>query len=433
MEEILAQAKKTADDAEVFEVSSEETTVQFETNRLKRIQSKQSHTLALRIIKDGRIGFALTAGSEDARSLVNDAVETAEFGMVARFGLPPRVAYPQVDIYDASVQSFPVDEMIRLGDELIAAVTNHTPGLICEGGASRAVLSVSILNSRGGRASYSKSLFSLGIEGNLIRGTDMLFVGDGDSSCHPAADSKAIAVRVIQQLERAKEIATAPTRPMPVILTPHGVASVLMPSLMAGFNGRIVLEGASPVGNKLGQQVFDKKLSLRDDPTIPYRPQTRPCDDEGIPSQCTPLIGEGTVTSFLYDLQTAAMAGTKSTGNASRGRNGLPAPSPSAFVISPGEATFDDMVRDIKEGLVIEQMLGAEQGNVLGGDFSGNVLLGYKIENGRLVGRVKNTMVTGNIYQILSAIAAIGSEARWVNGSLNTPPIYFPAVSVASK
>ena len=77
--------------------------------------------------------------------------------------------------------------------------------------------------------------------------------------------------------------------------------------------------------------------------------------------------------------------------------------------------------------------MGAEQGNILGGDFSGNVLLGYKVENGKIVGRVKNTMVSGNVYQVLKEITAIGSESRWVSGFLQTPPLYCPSLSVASK
>ena len=108
-------------------------------------------------------------------------------------------------------------------------------------------------------------------------------------------------------------------------------------------------------------------------------------------------------------------------------------PSPSAFSISAGQATFEEMVRDIKEGLIVEQLMGAEQGNILGGDFSGNVLLGYKIENGKITGRVKNTMVSGNVYQVLKNIAALGKEARWVGSSVRLPHIYCPSVAVASK
>jgi PmbA protein len=323
--------------------------------------------------------------------------------------------------------------MIVLGQELITAVTGHTPEIICEAEVTKGAVSVRIMNSRGGQADYRKSFFSLNIEGNLIKGTDMLFVGESASSCQPLSESRPVAEGVLQQLELAKNQASVPSKSLPVIFTPHGVASALIIPLMAAFNGKTVLEGASPIGDRLGQPVFDQKLWLWDDAVLAYRPSSRPCDDEGVPSQRTPLVEGGKVTNFLYDLQTAALANTRSTGNGSRSHGGLPAPAPSAFIIAPGSTTFAEMVQDIKEGLVIEHLMGAAQGNILGGDFSGNVLLGYKVENGKIVGRVKDTMVSGNVYQVLKSIAAVGSEAKWVDGFLQTPHLYCPSLSVASK
>ena len=433
MEHILAQAKKVAEEAEVFQVSSEETQVRFEANRLKQIQTKQQTSVALRIVRQGRMGYATTTEAGDGRELVSNAVETAEFGTIARFQLPDLMDYPPVEVFDTAVESVSIKEMIGLGEEMIGTVTGHTPDIVCEAGVSRGVISVRIINSRGGQAEYRKSFFDLGIEGSLIEETDMLFVGESESSCHPLSEPETVTALVLRQLEMAKRRASAPSRQLPVVFTPNGVASALIMPLMVAFNGKTVLEGASPIGNRLGQPVFDDKLWLWDNPTIIYRPGSRPCDDEGIPSQRTPLIERGTVANFLYDLQTAALAGKRSTGNGSRSRGGLPSPSPSAFVMAPGDTTFEEMVRDMKEGLVIEQLMGAEQGNILGGDFSGNVLLGFKVENGRIVGRVKDTMVSGNVYQVLKQITAIGKDARWVGGFLQTPHLYCPSLSVASK
>ncbi|MBI4267635.1 MAG: TldD/PmbA family protein [Chloroflexi bacterium] len=431
MEDILSRAKKVAEQAEVFTVSSEETNVQFETNRLKHIQSKQSTSLSLRIVKHGKVGYASTTNLDNP-DLVDAAVETARFGVAAKFDLPAKSAYPTVEIFDSDASSISLEKMAQLGEEMIANIRKHTPELICEASVSRSVISVRLLNSRGGEASYQQTVFGLGVEGQLIRDTDMLFVGESQSSCHPILEAGNITKVVVQQLERAKDRASAPTKSLPVIFTPNGVASALTTPLMIAFNGKTVLEGASPIGNKLGQRVFDERLQLRDDPTLPYCPSSCPCDDEGIPSQRIPLIESGTVSNFLYDLQTAGLANTRSTGSGRRGRGGLPSPSPSAFIITPGKTPFDEMVADIKEGLVVEQLMGATQGNVLGGDFSGNVLLGYKVEHGKIIGRVKDTMVSGNIYQLLKEVT-IGSEAKWVGGFLNTPPLYFSKVSVASK
>ena len=95
--------------------------------------------------------------------------------------------------------------------------------------------------------------------------------------------------------------------------------------------------------------------------------------------------------------------------------------------------SFENMVNDMKEGLVVEVLMGAEQGNILAGDFSGNVLLGYKVEHGEFVGRVKDTMVSGNIYSALRQLAALGNKSIWVGAALKTPPLYFPSLAVASK
>lgn len=432
MEEILALAKKSAEAAEVFMVSSEGTSVQFETNRLKHIRSKQSTSLALRVIKQGRVGYASASGPVNSQTLVDMALETARFGMEAKFELPALTSYPEIAIYDPAVKSVTLEEMVKLGERMIAVTSAHTPQLISEAGVSRGIISVSIINSRGGQAGYKQTVFGLGIEGQLIQDTDMLFVGESQQSCRPILETEAITGAVLRQLEMAKNRAVISTGLLPVIFTPHGVASALIPPLSSAFNGRTVLEGASPLGNKLGQPVFDERLSLTDDPTLDYRPASAPCDDEGVPCRRTPLIEKGVVANFLYDLQTAALAKSRSTGSGHR-RGGLPMPSSSAFIIAPGEATLDEMLGDIKEGLLVEELMGASQGNILGGDFSGNVLLGYKVENGKIVGRVKDTMVSGNVYQLLKQVGAIGSEAKWVGGFLNTPPIRLDGVSVASK
>jgi PmbA protein len=433
VENILAQAKRVAEEAEVFMVSAEETPVQFEANRLKHIQSKQSSYVALRIIRKGRIGYAISTELNDRRSLVAAATETAEFGMEAEFELPPPTRYPQIEVFDPAVASVTLEEMVKLGSELIDIVVRHTPEILCDAEVHKGTTSTRIINSRGGELSYRQTFFWLGIQGQLVRGTDMLFVGESQSSCHPLSDTQAVASIVVRQLDLAREQAPIPTKPLPVVFTPNGVASALISPLMAAFNGKIVLEGASPIGQRLGEQIFDKRLSLYDDPTLGYRPQSRPADDEGTPSQRTPLIEQGRVTSFIYDLQTAALAHKKSTGNGGRASGGLPSPTPSAFVISRGDTAFREMVSDVKEGLVIEYLMGAEQGNILSGDFSGNVLLGYRIESGKIVGRVKDTMVSGNIYQLLKDITAIGSDAKWVGSSIYTPSIYCSELSVASK
>lgn len=433
MEELLSLAKKNSQEAEVFLSSYEETPVIFEANRLKQLQSRQSMMVALRVIKGGRVGFSTATDLNDRSSLVSRAVEVSQFGAPARFELPAATVYPQLETYDHEIETFPIEQMINLGESLLAKVREHNAELICEGGVTKGVAHVRLLNSRGGEAGYRKSIFGINIEGSLIRDTDMLFVGDSDGSCRPIRDPGGVADSVIRQLEQAKKQAFISGDHLPVIFTPMGVASALIAPLILAFNGRTVLQGASPLGDKRGERIFDKRLSLLDDATVPYRPGSRPCDDEGVPSQSTSLIQKGMVRDFFYDLQTAGLAGVRSTGNGERGGGALPGPSVSNLVFNLGDASFEEMVRGLGEGLVVEQLMGAGQTNVLGGEFSGNVLLGYKVEKGEIVGRVKDTVVSGNIYEALKELIGIGREGRWIGGMVFTPAFCCANLRVVSK
>ena len=84
MERILSLALKQCEAAEVFAYTDEEIPVAFESNRLKNIESSQSTVVALRVIRNGRIGYGVTTNSEEPEKLVAMAAETAEFGTLAR-------------------------------------------------------------------------------------------------------------------------------------------------------------------------------------------------------------------------------------------------------------------------------------------------------------------------------------------------------------
>ena len=198
-----------------------------------------------------------------------------------------------------------MDDMRHLGQSLIDAVRAEWPQVQCEGRVGRSVTRTELMNSRGCRVSYTKATMSVYLEAVLIQGTDMLYVSESETSCHPIADVKPLADSMLLQLERASRIAPVPNRAMPVLFTPRGLAGVLIGPLVSGFSGKTVLKGTSPLVGRLGEHIVDERISLWDDPTQPFIPGSRICDDEGIPSRATPLIDRGKAASFLYDLQTA--------------------------------------------------------------------------------------------------------------------------------
>ncbi len=434
LEEIVELAlRRGAQEAEAFYSEVEETPVLFEANRLKQLNARQVSGVALRVIAGGRLGAASSSRPGDVEGLVEMALESAPYGPEARFHFPVTDSYPAVETYDPQVESFPLDDMVHLGQSLIDAVRREEPELVCDASVRKAVHRVVGLNSNGGRFEYRRTVFSLGVHGTLVRGTDMLFVGDGQASCQAIRDGATVVQDVVRQILWARRTAVVRTGEMPVVFTAQGVAGALVGPLATAFSGRLAHQGQSPLAGRLGERLYDQRFSLWDDPVLPYRTGSRMCDDEGVASRRLPLVDGGVVAHFLYDLQTAGLAGTEPTGHGSRGPGGQVGISPSCLVFAEGELDLEDLVREVRDGLVVEQLMGAGQGNVLGGDFSGNVLLGYKIEGGEVVGRVKDTVVAGNVHRLLAeALLALG-RGRWVGGSLYVPPIAFARLSVAAK
>ena len=437
VEELLDKATKTAEVAEALFHESTELPISFEANRMKSINARESSGMALRIIKDGRIGLGYsTKLSEpgDLDALVESAVESAQFGAEAKFTLPSAYTANGVAIFDPAVEELTLDTLVSLGTEALDLLRNHDAEFLCDVGATKRITHVRLLNSNGGGTDYRKSVVSLSASINLTRGEDLLDVWHYALSCRADVKPQAVAERIIQRVEAARENAAVSTKHMPVLFTPQGLGSTLMVPLRQAFSGKTVLEGASPLSDKLGEQVFDEKLSIYDDGTIDHAVGSAPTDDEGIPLRRTPLVEDGYVRTFIYDLQTAGLAGAEPTGNGERSPNSLPSPGYHNAVVVPGDSgSLDDLIGGIDEGILVEYTMGASMGNLFSGDFSGNVHLGYKIENGKLAGRVKDTMVAGNTYAALKNIAAIGSEPEWVGGSFYAPPILVADLSVSTR
>jgi PmbA protein len=258
-----------------------------------------------------------------------------------------------------------------------------------------------------------------------VRGTDILWAGHGFGWKKREIDEKDVAARAIDLFRKAERTADVRSVDMPVIFTPEGV-SVLLLALRLGFNGKNVVLGASPLGGREGEQIANESFSLTDNPLLDYGGGSAAYDGEGVPHRVTPLVEKGKVKNFLYDLDAAGRAGRESTGN------GIGCGSTN-LVVAEGDVPFEQMVRETKEGLLVHNVIGLGQGNPLSGEFSVNVNLGYKIENGEVVGRVKNTMLAGNTYEALNNIAAIGDKAEWAGGRLLTPPVKIAKLSVISR
>jgi len=430
--DILSDLSRRASQAEVADVRIESTKIGFEANRLKSSQVEETAGLAVRVVKDGRLGFAASSDLAATDKLIANALESAAYGDRVPIVFPAPQPAPAVATYDPAIAEFPIPRLVEIGQQIVEMVLATEPEALVNVDLKRGVQRIGVRNQAGTDVSVRRSPLSIYVEASRVKGDDVLFVGDIAGATVWEEDYLAFVRRLTQLLEQAKRSATLRSGKMPVLFAPSGALMLGLP-LMEGLNGKNVYARTSPMAGKVGEQLFDPKLTIADDPLLDGRFGSAAYDEEGVAHRRHVLVEQGVLRGFLYDLKTAALSGVESTGNGERSLFSAPQPSPTNLIFQPGPTPLADMIGGIKEGLLAVDALGLGQGNVISGAFSNSLSLAFKIENGEIVGRVKDVSLAGNVYELLRNVAAISRETEWVYASLSLPYILLDGMNVVTK
>ena len=163
------------------------------------------------------------------------------------------------------------------------------------------------------------------MEIDRVQGDDVLIMFSLSGTTVWEKDYLAFVRRLGEKLKLALKSATISSGRMPVLFSPTGALVLGLP-LMLGLNGKSVYTGISPLAGKIGEKLFDDKLTVVDDATIDGKFGSSAYDDEGVAHRRNLLVERGVLQSFFYDLKTAAQAGVQSTGNGERGLFSTPNP-----------------------------------------------------------------------------------------------------------
>jgi PmbA protein len=436
--DLLKRLPAGVEAAEVYELRSQQTPVLFTAGALESIKSVETAGRALRIIRKERLGFSTTTDMDDAAILVQGALAAAEYGGPAPFSFPGLQPPAEVECYDPAVEQFSEREMIAIGKETVATILAAHPEVHVDVSIRRSITDVRLHNTSGLVSESRRTHLSIDVEAQRTREGDIFFVGDSISSRRRQdVDAGPLAQYVVERLGQVERPAQATPGMLPVVFDRQALPVLFLP-LMIGLNGRYVFQGASPLGDRLGQATFAPGFDLIDNARLDYAPNAAPYDDEGVPTSRKALVEGGVLRQFLYDLRTAGQAGTQSTGNGFKsgvfggGLNTPPDIVPGTWIVPPGKQSLPQILQGLDEALLVEAVLGLGQGNVMAGEFSNNVAIGFLVRRGEIVGRVKNTMIAGNIYALLKdRLIAVADEPRQVFGLLQVPAIALDGVSVA--
>jgi PmbA protein len=430
--DILTELMKQSEQVEVAHLQSEKTSVEYEANQLKTCSITGTKGTAVRLIRKGRLGFAASSDEQAMDKLAVNALESATYGDQASFSFPQIQPARAVRTFDQAIADLPIARLVEMGQEMLDLVLQVEPQARCNISLERSLVSVNVRNQTGLDIRFRTSPLALGIEIDRVEGDDILILYDQFGTTLWDEHYLEFARRLVHKLEQACSITMIRPGRMPVLFAPNGTLALGLP-LSLGLNGKEVLKGTSPMKNRIGEKLFDEKITLLDDGTIDGKFASATYDDEGVPRRKNVLVEKGILKEFIYDLKTASKAGVDSTGNAARSLFNPPEPSLTNFIIQPGETALKDILGGIDQGILVEDLLGLGQGNILSGAFSNPLALAFKIEKGEIVGRVKDLSIAGNIYDLLKDVAAISRESQWVYNTFHAPYILIPEMNVAGK
>lgn len=412
-----------ADAAEVYQSQSLTRPVFFEANRLKQLETSQADGIALRMWRDGRPGLAVAYGPVTPDALVERAITLSHLNEpeIIELANPTGATYPDLG------QSIPVEQLIQWGREAIALVREGYPEILCMADWECDIETTRLLNSNGLDCGYTDTTLSCYMGAEWIRGEDFLSVADGQTQ-RDSLDPVALAQRLIQRLEWSKKNVAPPIGRVPILFTSKA-ADMLWGTVQAALNGKQVIERASPWSDRLGEPVISSCITLSQQPDL--GPYSCPFDDEGTPTQPITFIKEGVLQLFYTDRKIGRSLGSGTTGNGFRpGLGSYPTPGLFNLMVEPGYKSLAELIGTLDNGLIVDQMLGGSAG--ISGEFSFNVDLGFRVRNGQVLGRVKDTMVAGNVYVALKNLVELGGDAEW-SDSCYTPSLIVEGLSVTGR
>ena len=121
--------------------------------------------------------------------------------------------------------------------------------------------------------------------------------------------------------------------------------------------------------DKLGKQIFPEDIVIVDDPHRKRGLRSKPIDGEGLANEKRNFVDGGVLQSWVMDLRSARQLGMESTGHAARGTGSPPHPSVTNFYMEPGKLSPEELIKDIKSGFYVTELIGMGVNGVTG-DYS---------------------------------------------------------------
>ena len=429
-----------ATDAECTLAEGEEFSVVVRMHSLEKLKDAGSRAAGLRVLLGECVGSSYTSdlSAEGIRKLVESAIDIASISTEdPHAGLPDPAELGafegDLQLYSPDISAIGTDARIELARQTEEAAFSADSRITNSEGASFDAYTGERIfaNSRGFLGSYRVSSCSLSTTPVARQGDSMERDFWYSSSRRfrdletPAAIGRRAAERTVRRLG-ARKVAT---QKVPVVFDPLTARS-LLGNIFDAVEGNAIYRGASFLAGKLGARIASENVTIVDDATLPGLFGTSPFDDEGVPSRRTVVVDRGVLSSYLLNSYTARKLGLKTTGNASRGIAGNTGVGHGNLYLEKGEHRPEEMIRGIRQGLYVTELIGSGV-NIVTGDYSRGAA-GLWIEHGEFAYPVSEITIASTLQQMLHEMESIGSDLEF-RGSIAAPTLVIREMTVGGQ
>lgn len=417
--------KNGATEAEIFSAKGRVILVETQQGDIGFAEESITEGVGVRVIAGGATGYS---SSNDPKKY-NEAVLAAIACAKARGpdpylkGLPKPKPYKTVrGVFDQRIEDMTLDKSMDIAATMVEEA-KKTPGINVTFGRFSSVVSDTVIVNSNGVSVEDRETVAVGyVDVILKKGDQVSTAYDYEVSRNLDTDFSMAGAKASDLAVRSLGGVAIESGTTDILLGPHAFADILEATLISSINAETVQKGRSGLAGKIGQQIAADGFTMIDDGLLDKGLGTSQSDDEGVPSQRTPVIEDGVLKSFLYDYYTAQKEGRESTGNGIRG----------SYSVSPKvgirnirfEYPRCDIVRETDKGIYVHSIIGAHTANPISGEFSVECRNAFIVKDGVMEKPVKSMMIAGNVFDLLKKVDAMSREEKYVG------PVVAPTVKV---
>jgi PmbA protein len=418
---VHAVLEEGAKEAETYLVRVRSLTAYVDDDRIKNLEEKLDQGLSVRVSVNGRLGQS-SSTMYTTRDMEECGMKAVSLAKLSRPD-PYFKRFPGFQQSNGSVEVCEEDVLTTTHD-MLREKASEIVGSVGEGvKVPRGLLRVAIIEralaNSNGAAYREKGTMAYAHFTSMTKGADP---GEG-CECYYSSGLSALDPQKMGSGLRTKALNARSAQHFKgkmtgsVILPPEELAEMLLASVGHALDGENALRHRSPWGELVGHEVGNELVDLRDQPWDARSALSCKYDDEGTPTREKPLVDRGVLRTLLYDSYHAQMGNVTPTGNCLRRdpadalnlyRRGS-ATLPVNLAWKAGTKSVDEMISEMKEGIVVEKLAAPDVNGVTGG-FALEVRSAKLVRGGQVEGYVDQCLLVGNFYQALKRVGAVGND-----------------------